>query len=351
MLPAPIIGDMSAQCRREHPGLLYTFLVAVPLLAIACGDGATSPSDHDDPFVMISKTGTGALKMVSQIQLGSDAPIWVQLDTGSNGLRIDSSVLPQGIQASGPMTSDEFGGNRVLKGRAAVVPVTVGTASGQIVVQVVETITCGGSGSCRESNGIAGFADLAGISGIMGIGLASPDVKNGVFNPLIQLGAPLSSGFVFAVKNPGGGSLTLGPAPAPPGAVVVDIPSSDTPFPDGQPGWNDHALPLCWLVGTVSGCGPTVIDTGGPSPSISGAFFPGSALAEGTVPSETAVTLTTSAGDPLWSFVTAAAPEQVTIEPSSERTTANAGIGVFLAASMVGYDVAAGQLWVLPPST
>lgn len=343
---------MGARDDRERTVFILLVLAVTSLASSACGDGPIDvASSHDDPPVSVAQTGAGALKLTTMIQLGNDAPILVEIDSGSDGLRVDRAVLPSGIQVSGSTTTKEFGGGRKLIGPTAMVPITIGevTSPEPVVVQVVETIECGQVTHCSTDEGVSGFADLPRIQGIMGVGLNSPGVEAGVFNPLLQMSSPFSSGWVFDVTLEGG-SLTLGSAPAPAGAVAVDIPSA-TPFPDGQPGWNDHALPLCWQIGDVGGCGPGVIDTGGPTPAIPLAFFSGSSLSSGTVAAGTSIVLTASDGTPIWTFTAGASPEEVTLTPSSSsRTEANAGIGVFLSAQTVGYDVLAGQVWVLPPS-
>lgn len=324
-------------------GALFAFV----LFTASCGDDAPV---HDDPPVTVATTGSGSLKLTTTIQLGGDSPIVVQLDTGSTGLRIDPAALPSGIATFGPSTTQEFGGNRALKGPTAMVPITIGSSTSEpIAVQVVETVECGSVSACRTDRGVSGFADLDGIQGLMGIGLDPDGVQGGVFNPLIQLPSPFSSGFVFELGT-GGGSLTLGPASAPARAVVVDVPAGDT-LPDGQRGWEDHHLPLCWNVGTATGCGFTILDTGGTSPVIPESFFSGS-LPAGTVPPGTAVTLVNGGGETLWSFSTSSRPEQVSVEEGSgSDQEANAGIGIFLWADSVGYDVSAGQIWVLPPGS
>lgn len=326
---------------------LVALVVAVIASAppAACGDadgGAAVP-------VSVATTGFGALKLTAEIRLGDGSPIVVQLDSGSNGLRIDRDVLPSQFAPSGPVHRVEFGGRRTMHGRTALVPVTVGgvTTAQPIAVMVVEAITCGDDRSCRTDDGLAGFADLPGIDGIMGIGLDARGLVDGIFNPLLQLGAAHAGGFTIAVDR-AGGTLMLGRATPPAGALPIDVPSA-RPLPDGRPGFEDHHLPLCWQVGTAMGCGATILDTGGPSVRIPASFF-AEGVRAGVVARDTRVALLAGADGPrLWSFSTGRGDHEVRIaHESGDDQEANAGIGVFLAARSITYDAVAGRIWVAP---
>lgn len=314
---------------------------------IACGsDSATQATSVP---VSVATTGTGAYKLTARIRLGGDAPIVVQLDSGSTGLRIDPDVLPSGVTPMGPSHTETFGGERTLQGPTALVPVTIGgvTTPEPIAAMVVETVTCGESTACRTDDGVAGFADLAGISGIMGIGLDPVGLKGGVFNPLLQLAPEVSSGFAIAVDRQAGGTLTLGQAAAPEGAVAVAVPPS-IPLPNGRPGWEDHHVALCWRVGSAVGCGSTILDTGGTSPEIPASFFTNGPVPSGAVARGTPIELVVeSSRQPLWSFPAGTRDEEVRIvDEHGDDQEANAGIGVFFSARSITYDAVAGRIWV-----
>jgi hypothetical protein len=104
-------------------------------------------------------------------------PVYVALDTGTQGVRVLKSVLPGSNYASAGNVPPLALANGVeVLGGAVKVPVSVaGTKPTQVTVQAVETVRCQANARrCVAMDGYTGEFGWA-FSGIFGVGAAQPD--------------------------------------------------------------------------------------------------------------------------------------------------------------------------------
>lgn len=104
-------------------------------------------------------------------------PVYMALDTGTQGTRVLKSVLPGSDYASaGGVTSLSFANGVEILGSAVKVPFSVaGTAPTPIAAQAVDVVRC--LPNARKCVGMDGYTGEFGwaFSGIVGIGAAQPD--------------------------------------------------------------------------------------------------------------------------------------------------------------------------------
>jgi hypothetical protein len=228
----------------------------------------------------IDGTATDGPYMIVPVQVGNAAPILALVDTGSYGLRVLSSAVPESALTAltdVPVTATFHSGG-VVNGVVATAPVTIGgmTTENPIPIEWVESFGCTSSQpDCPNKGATLDTYSFSGSStrtqAILGLGMRSSDPSPGsgliIGNPIAQMpGHP-----AFAIKAPAYGSFptvgTLAIAPSDTSSFAqYGLPSVPGGLSDGTPNWNDFAIPACvndQTTPALSFCGPSVFDTGG----------------------------------------------------------------------------------------
>ncbi|HEX7912414.1 MAG TPA: hypothetical protein VF534_30590, partial [Paraburkholderia sp.] len=103
-------------------------------------------------------------------------PVYMALDTGTQGTRVLKSVLPgSGYASAGGVTSLSFANGVEILGSAVKVPFSLaGTTPTPIVAQAVDVVRC--LPNARKCVGMDGYTGEFGwaFSGIVGVGAAQP---------------------------------------------------------------------------------------------------------------------------------------------------------------------------------
>jgi hypothetical protein len=181
------------------------------------------------------------------------AVVHLLLDTGSSGLRVFQSRLPQ-RPATGPSRTYLFGSAR-FSGPDTTASVKLGQISipAPVTYQLVTDV---------QPSAVQALFDQNEIDGVLGVAL-SADAPQEIYSPLAQLSPELSSGFIVrtAGYDSNAGELVLG-------AAAERSPEFATLAlsPDGRRAgaWNDKPQVCCAVAGapTEPHCLPTLIDTG-----------------------------------------------------------------------------------------
>ncbi|OAJ53098.1 hypothetical protein A6V36_12105 [Paraburkholderia ginsengiterrae] len=103
-------------------------------------------------------------------------PVYLGLDTGTQGVRVLKSVLPGSYPSAGPATSLPLANGAQVSGAAVKLPMSIaGTKPAQIDAQAVDSVSC--QVNFRRCVGMDGYTAEFGwaFSGLFGIGAAQPD--------------------------------------------------------------------------------------------------------------------------------------------------------------------------------
>lgn len=210
---------------------------------------------------------------VVPVRLGNDASVYVQIDTGSVGLRLLAQDLPTGAHTGITVTAQhdsiEYADGSVVTGRVATARFAIGSLDtpSNVSFELVERTSCArGYPQCPASGG----ALLAsGVAGIMGIGLYGVLGADPVPNPLELLRGAYSQRWSLALRQsqpslaafqPDSGSLVVGASP--PTGVQASFGLQQLVQGDGNnPGWDDRPV-MCWRFDGFGSCAPTVLDSG-----------------------------------------------------------------------------------------
>ncbi|HEX7910292.1 MAG TPA: hypothetical protein VF534_19685 [Paraburkholderia sp.] len=124
-------------------------------------------------------------------------PVYLGLDTGTQGVRVLKSVLPgSSYPGAGPVTSLPLANGAQVSGAAVKLPMSIaGTKPAQIDAQAVDLVSC--QVNFRHCVGMDGYTAEFGwaFSGLFGIGAAQPD-DNCCTQPLRALPANIGQRYL-----------------------------------------------------------------------------------------------------------------------------------------------------------
>ena len=133
---------------------------------------------HDGLLIplQVERADEGHARLGLPVQLDGK-PVYVALDTGTQGVRVVKSALPATNYANaGGVTSLSFANGAEVVGAAVTLPMSLaGTKPAQIDAQAVDVVNC--QPNARRCVGMDGFTAEFGwaFSGLFGIGAAQPD--------------------------------------------------------------------------------------------------------------------------------------------------------------------------------
>lgn len=236
---------------------------ALALLGLLCMQGPIAGrSDISGPVVIplhLTHGPFGDPRLGIDVSIGS-ATLHVLFDTGSSGLRVLASAVPNGIaRRTGPSSVGlgSYGSGLVLTGAPASAPVSVGAAnSPSAAFELVDGFSCAASRpNCPSANG--GTPEMFGrlFPGIFGASPTGPPNDRCCQNPLFAFGDTGSRYIVHS--NFAGPTLTLNPDAQTTAAFsFVDLPNDG-----GRLGMPSGCLRIS---GVPDICGTVIFDTGSP---------------------------------------------------------------------------------------
>ena len=240
---------------------LLRFVAAAALLALPVAAEAAGSSAEIPLHVRPGHSGFANLVTVS---VGGGPAGNVLFDTGSTGLRILASAIGPNVRLTNIPSHYSYTSGNVLDGVVGYAKVSFPGANPavetpkEIAIQVVQRLHC-----AKEHPHCPGWKN--GQVGVMGTAYTGVTV----FNPLAQLGAPLSNGFIVATDDlarPGlKPHVTVGLTKANSAGFAFAPFASDNggQQPAGLKAWNTKSVHTCFTVdNSPQGCYVTVFDTG-----------------------------------------------------------------------------------------
>ena len=126
--------------------------------------------------LQVERVDAGHARLGLPIQLDGK-PVYVALDTGTQGVRVLKSVLPAtSYPNAGPVSSLPLANGAQVSGAAVKLPMSIaGTKPAPIDAQAVELVNC--QPNARRCVGMDGYTGEFGwaFSGLFGVGAAQPD--------------------------------------------------------------------------------------------------------------------------------------------------------------------------------
>ena len=227
----------------------------------------------NDVPMTVATTSNGKLRFSVPIQIGDAPPFAALLDTGSAGLTILPTAVPDGAYDSISTTpaTGGYGGTLAYSGRVAAATLRIGTFASDGTIDVVHV----DSFACDTNNPGCSISDevldhYSGFGAILGIGMRQRASGTTVGNPIAQL----PGGPAFVVRTPafpgGNGTLRIGPATSELTHFTfaqLTIDTSHATLPNGVPNWDDRSLQSCVVDTTTQTqyCAPSLLDSGTPS--------------------------------------------------------------------------------------
>lgn len=330
---------------------------ALGVSALAVGSAVAALSHAGKPPVTVPLsvrggvgTATGATPVI-RIKVGNGFAIPVVLDTGSVGLHVYSAGVPSGagsgVTRTNHANSISYVDGTQQTGIVAKAKITVGslTTSQPISFGLITKVGCVSSHpQCPTRNGMQALV-RSGRYGTMGIGI----VPSGGLppNPLLYLGPPYSQSWSIGLSG-SGGKLVLGVANPSKPIAVLKMPSAN-----GVPGFNDRKMPVCWTLGKLKHCGPTLFDSGEASMKVFGGPLAQAPKITGTkraAPNQPVAAATSPGGVPFWKFSTGTTTsDNVVSVARSGSGIINTGIAPFFAFKIT-VDALTGRLQFSAPS-
>jgi hypothetical protein len=298
-------------------------------LFVAHSAGAGTKSNDVSVPITTKQASDGSWLVTVDVSVAGGPTVPVQLDTGSTGLVIDSTVVGKGAHATGqPFSSGYVSG--AVNGQIDTGAVSIGgvKSSASTAFSVVPASSSFGK---TWANGP--------IRGILGIAMTDDTSPTSVYSPLLQMPSPYWQGVTVNVAKgqDAKGSLVIGPVRARKHAVALPMsPATPSTYPDGRPAFQKDTT-MCWQIGHMaSSCGLTDMDLGDPSPAVNTNF---EGLHDGeTFDAGQAVSITSPSGSAVWSFTTGSnvsVPNVLRVSPlSTDYTEFNTSIGFFFARSL-----------------
>jgi hypothetical protein len=181
---------MSVHFYRRLAGFAGTLIVlALAASLVACSTPISTPAPPETKASLINEGRDGLLVMLSAersdkrgrasiglpVQMDGKA-VYLMLDTGTNGVRVLSKVLPHSsYPAAGMRTSYTFATDAQVSGATVTVPFSIaGTKPVDLAVQAVDEVSCLKTNKrCIAQDGYTGEFGWA-FSGILGVGADDP---------------------------------------------------------------------------------------------------------------------------------------------------------------------------------
>jgi hypothetical protein len=274
---AVLIGAVSS-CSSSHEGIVSARPVTVPLASEFEIPHGGRTYNVGEPLV--------------RVRVGNNRPVWVELDTGSIGLHVLSSAIrtdgSSGVSLTGQHETAGLADGTTYAGPVANALVHIGPIStaSAIPVQLVTRLGC--MSRRPHCPGFGRPHDSHIISGLMGISLR--DDRGLARNPLPYLTSPYNRSWTINMyrfpRNGASGALILD-ASVPRYAAIFRL-RSDGTAGSKVPTWQD-TLPFCLRIAYRHACGPTLLDTGSDSLTVTG--DPEAPVHGGTLPSGLPVSL------------------------------------------------------------
>jgi hypothetical protein len=302
------------------------------------------------------------------IQLGSNTPISVMLDSGSSGLLVDSSAtvgLPPDNLVCSPSCTNSYSSGLIFTYTAVKAQVTISgngpgsaTTAGMIDIGSINAVTCAAGRTCGcvpsltqcENDQFGPGVGIMGIA-ISGNSLTAP--TRPIQSPLVQLQPTsfLYNGYALSLNPP-----ELVPPTSTPSTVSLPLIATTRTYPDNRTQYFT-AVDLCWTVAAIGPvCGVnsgtnssslTLIDSGEPQPTVP-QNSPFSSLINQQV------SISPPGAQPLWSFTSRTSPPaprqynlMQALAPPGNVIAFNASIG-FLFQNEVGYNLQTGTALITP---
>jgi len=287
--------------------------------------------------------------------VGDGPEVPVVLDTGSIGLHIYPQAVDlragSGVSPTGQATAITYVDGEQQTGTLATARISIGglTTTTAVPFGLISSLTCtAAKPNCPARGGIAA-AVRAGRYGVLGIGLGRHGPSSPP-NPLLYLPDPYRRSWSVAL-DPSGGHLVLGAVGSRHPLAVMRLPREADPI-DGREVFDDHEAAVCWQIGGVSSCQPTLFDSGEFTMQLFGGRLAASWAGPGgasRVPSGTDVSARLpGAGRPFWSFTAGRSPSaDLVVAHGRGRGAVNTGVGAFFAFTVL-YDAAAGAVRLEP---
>ncbi|MGY2156418.1 hypothetical protein [Pseudomonas tolaasii] len=209
----------------------------------------------------------GDLRYSVTLKIGSTS-VETQFDTGSVGLRVLPGVLKPGdAVAQNTPAAVQYGSGVRLNGKLALSTVSLGNATAQVPLQLVDSISCSDARpKCPASR--VGPKDFLmggqpergeGFKAIVGVGM----LRNDAPNPLVAMGGR----WLVILPRPGQstGQLVINPAAAETqGFRNISLQRFATKPGDTGAYWKDHGVQGCLqrLDTHQQVCGNSILDTG-----------------------------------------------------------------------------------------
>ena len=257
-------GKFARVIRRLGVAALATITMATALLELS---SPVAPAGASEPSVTIPLTslfydGSNGNPVIS-VSIGNEKPINLLLDTGSIGLRVDSSALTldrtDGITVSSRANSVTFGDGTRFVGTIAKARVRIDRIRTLHLVpfQLVNSTTCTNPETESDCQKTLKYEQEYRIDGTFGIGIGSGNPPN----PLSMLPGSLGKSWKLQVGYPvtstTSGELQLGAAMPTQGSVTILRLFRLKTSPGGM------VVDVCWTIGSsVQVEVPTVFDSG-----------------------------------------------------------------------------------------
>jgi hypothetical protein len=253
-------------------GALIVLALAASLAASlsACSTPISTPVPPEMKASLINEGRDGLLVMLSAersdkrgrasiglpVQMDGKA-VYLMLDTGTNGVRVLSKVLPRsGYPAAGTRTSYAFATDAQVSGATVTVPFSIaGTKPVDLAVQAVDEVSCLKINKrCVAQDGYTGEFGWA-FSGILGIGADDPRAAC-CTQPLRALPGHIGQRYLVRAKldRP---LLVLSPS----NALTKDF--TLVPFTMGKDGSAQWPVGCVQVGNKMRFCAPVVFSTGG----------------------------------------------------------------------------------------
>jgi len=328
-------------------------LIAGALAAASCGSGGAAVSV---PLRLRGAQGSRAgVQALVEVRVGDGPEVPVVLDTGSIGLHIYPQAVDlragSGVTPTGQPTSITYVDGEQQTGTLATARISIGgvTTATAVPFGIISSLTCTAEKPrCPAQGGIAA-AVAAGRYGVLGIGLGRRDPSTPP-NPLLYLPDPYRRSWSISL-NPPGGRLVLGAQASQRPAAVIRLPREADPANGGK-AFDDHAAHVCWRIGGLSSCQPTLFDSGEFTMQVFGGRLGAGWSALGTatrVPAGARVAASLRTGDgPFWSFTAGRAPSaNLVVAHAQGRGAVNTGVAAFFAFAVL-YDAVDGVIRLEP---
>ena len=248
----------------RRPASLATASLGAGLLALSPVAALASDESADIPLHMDFDSQTASVA----VSVGGGAQTQVLLDTGSNGLRLNSTSVGPDVTVSDITITYGYGSGLQLEGRLAYASVTFTeavtpdgaalTTAAPIAIQYVT--------HCNGSTDLTACHWPTGTTGIMGVGYENlgTGANDLPFNPLAQLPGNFASGFIVQGWNTADAVLTVGlTAENTAGFIFEPLdPSTSSSPPAGTKAWNTTVATCFQVNGATPICDKALLDTG-----------------------------------------------------------------------------------------